>query len=70
MIELNRELAHAIATDAANANMRNHGRTRWNEEDYNLACEQRAALLGYCPECCMDLPDHWPTCSASNQLRA
>ena len=36
MKQLMRELAEAAAEDAANANMRKNGRTKWNEEDYNV----------------------------------
>ena len=34
------ELAFAISTDAANRNMREHGRTTWNEDDRNLAAKK------------------------------
>ena len=38
-IELDRELASAAAKDAANRNMRKHGRDCWNDEDYAIACD-------------------------------
>lgn len=33
------EIARAIARDEANRNMRAHGRTAWNEDDYDVAVE-------------------------------
>lgn len=61
------QLAHAAAMDAANAHMRSHNRAVWNEEDFNVAAVTKARLLNYCSECCMDLPQHRPTCSRLNQ---
>jgi hypothetical protein len=62
-MELTSDLAYAAATDAANANMRSHKRKAWSEDDFNVAARTKARLLGYCSECCMDLPQHWFTCS-------
>ena len=39
MIAMTQELARAAAWDAGNRHMREHGRTAWNEDDYNAACE-------------------------------
>lgn len=36
-ITLDYELARAIATDAANRNMRKNGRKKWSERDYMIA---------------------------------
>lgn len=33
------DLAMAVGRDAANRNMRKAGRERWNEDDWNVACE-------------------------------
>jgi hypothetical protein len=35
-----RVLAFAAAGDAGNRNMRAAGRTTWNEDDWNIACEE------------------------------
>ena len=39
------DLAHAAARDAANRHMREHGRTSWNQDDYNVAVAESARLL-------------------------
>jgi hypothetical protein len=36
---MTREIAWAIAQDAANASMRADGRKAWNADDYNLAVQ-------------------------------
>ena len=36
-ITMTRELARAASWDAANRNMKKHGRKKWNQEDYNTA---------------------------------
>ena len=41
-------IAHSLGADAANRQMRQEGRTVWNEEDYNLAA---ATLNKYFPLC-------------------
>jgi hypothetical protein len=46
-LRMTRELAWAMATDAANTSMRTFERTAWNEEDYDLAIRTFEAL---CPE--------------------
>ena len=33
------DLAWAAARDEGNRNMRKHGRTKWNEDDYNVCCQ-------------------------------
>jgi hypothetical protein len=33
------ELARSIAQDAGNKNMIEHGRTEWNEDDWNVAAK-------------------------------
>jgi len=38
-VTLTRALAWAAATDEANRHMRRNGRSAWNEDDYNVACE-------------------------------
>ena len=38
-VTLTRELAWAAATDEGNRSMRKGGRSKWNEEDYNVAVE-------------------------------
>ena len=40
------EFAMAAGRDAATSNMRAHGRTAWNDEDYKIACATVAELLG------------------------
>jgi hypothetical protein len=42
--EMDRDLARAAATDAANRQMRAAGRKVWSREDYDLACEMFARL--------------------------
>lgn len=39
-------LAMAAGKDAANRQMKANGRTAWNEEDFNLAAQTVAKLLG------------------------
>ena len=46
-IQIDHRIAHAAATDAANRQMRRSGRIAWSEDDYNLACQTQAELLGY-----------------------
>ena len=43
--ELRQEMARAAATDAANRNMRVHGRTAWDADDYNVATAELDWLL-------------------------
>ena len=43
--ELRQEMAWAAATDAANQNMRAHGRTVWDADDYNVATAELDRLL-------------------------
>ena len=38
-------LIRASAWDAANMAMRKDGRTKWSEDDYNLACETQERLI-------------------------
>jgi hypothetical protein len=40
------EIALAAGKDAANRNMRQNGRTVWNEDDYNAAVAVMDKLLG------------------------
>lgn len=39
------DLIYRTAQDAANRHMREHGRTRWNEEDWNISCRKADRLL-------------------------
>lgn len=48
-VTLTRDLAFASGTDAANAQMRAAGRTRWNAEDRSLAVTKTNRLLLYVP---------------------
>lgn len=48
-ITLTRELAFASGTDAGNRAMRKAGRTRWNEDDRDLATATTNRLLLYVP---------------------
>ena len=45
--EMTPELAHVIATDAANRSMRRGDRTAWNEDDYNEAARIKLRLLAW-----------------------
>lgn len=38
-------LAYASGQDAGNAHMRKAGRTRWNEDDFNVAAAKTSSLL-------------------------
>lgn len=40
MLTLTKEIAFAAAQDAGNRHMRQHGRTSWNEDDYDVACDE------------------------------
>jgi len=44
-ITMTPEIARAAATDAGNASMREAGRTKWNEDDYNAAVRMYNRLL-------------------------
>lgn len=71
-ITLTVPLARAIATDAANRQMRKRcGATnkphRWNLDDYNLAAQTLADLMGYCVECGRTLPEHSTSCAVLNR---
>lgn len=37
---MTRETARAAAMDAGNRNMRENGRTKWNEDDWNVAARE------------------------------
>ncbi len=39
-ITITRELAHAAASDAGNRSKRKGRRSRWNEDDWNAACDE------------------------------
>lgn len=41
-------LLRASAWDAANRQMREAGRTKWSEDDYNLACSEQERLIRAC----------------------
>jgi hypothetical protein len=45
-ITMNYKLAMAAGRDAATRNMRKAGRSEWNEDDWNVAAELVARLLG------------------------
>ena len=38
-------LARAAAQDEGNRNMKRHGRTEWNEDDYNVAAKKLNDLV-------------------------
>jgi hypothetical protein len=40
MLSMTPAIARAAARDAANRQMHAAGRTAWNEDDYNLACDE------------------------------
>jgi len=42
------QFLRASALDAGNMNMRAHGRTRWNEEDADVAAQKLDALVRAC----------------------
>lgn len=44
-LRLTRELAYASGQDAGNAAMRKGGRSRWNEDDANIAAEVTNRLM-------------------------
>lgn len=44
-IEIDYKLAHSIAQDQGNRNMKANGRTSWNEEDWNIAAKTMNDLL-------------------------
>lgn len=44
-VVLTRELAYAAGHDAANRSMRTNGRSVWNADDYNTACDVTNGLL-------------------------
>ena len=46
-VEISEKLARAASLDAANRQMRDAGRTSWNEDDWNLACEVFGRLMAY-----------------------
>ena len=52
MAQMTYDKAHAIAWDAANDYMEKHGRARWNEDDYNVACRVIEDLLQSQDEVC------------------
>lgn len=39
------QLARSIGTDAGNRSARKAGRSKWNHDDYNAACEAMTAAL-------------------------
>jgi hypothetical protein len=51
-IILTYDLAMAISTDAGNRHMRKHGRTAWNDEDYNVSV--------------IEFHKHWPCPDGAN----
>jgi hypothetical protein len=46
-IILTKELAFASGADAGNARMRKAGRSKWNREDYNHACDVQNRLIAH-----------------------
>lgn len=46
-IVMNDNIARAAGWDAGNRNAKKHGRTTWNEDDYNVAVETYNKLMGY-----------------------
>lgn len=43
--EFRYKLAHAAAWDAGTANMRKHGRTQWDQDDWNAMCAEFNRLM-------------------------
>ena len=41
-------IAHSVATDVANSQMKANRRNMWNVDDYNLACRTLARLFPKC----------------------
>jgi len=39
------DLAHAASRDAGNRSMRAAGRSKWNQDDYNVACAEFDRLM-------------------------
>ena len=44
-IEVTYEIAHAASQDAGNKHMRAAGRTKWNEDDWNVATAEFERLF-------------------------
>lgn len=44
-MKMTHKIAMAAGQDAANRNMKRNGRTEWNEEDWNVACETFNKLI-------------------------
>jgi len=49
-IKLSYKLAIAAAQDEANRRMRREGRTQWNREDWNTACDTFHKVVGEEPQ--------------------
>lgn len=45
MLTMTPMIANAAAHDAGNRHMREHGRTKWNKEDWNAACAEYDRLM-------------------------
>ena len=45
-VELTYDICMAAGQDAGNRHMRKHGRTAWNEDDWNAAARVSNELLG------------------------
>ncbi len=48
---VDRVLAWATASNLAYDHARAHGRTVWNKDDYNVACDLYEKALAQCPLC-------------------
>lgn len=58
-------IAHSLGTDAANRQMRQDGRTKWNEEDLNLAADTHRKHFPLCFELLASIHGSVATLSAS-----
>ena len=58
------ELCLAAGTDAANKAMRKAGRSKWNDDDWNLAVAKQEALLENAAACCAEGVFMWPANAA------
>jgi|GEM_PF-2995952 len=52
---VDRRIAHAAGWDAGNRSMQDGGRTAWNEDDWNAACEVYDRLMRLVEE----VPLYW-----------
>ena len=46
-VVITKDIARACGQDAGNRNMRKHGRTAWDEDDYNAASTEFNRLMDF-----------------------